>query len=165
MYANLDQLLKKMEDLEMIIYSNEPDIMILREVIPKAQQNPIQETQIKIKGYKHYCNFYFTKVNLRASGIRGVIIYVKDSLKSKYADNIWVKIHLTQKDSLLCGCIYRSPTKEKSITKETTKDCQVIMEAVQMKSSYLLICRDFNYPEIDWEYGYVDENTVIRLFL
>ena len=134
-----------MDGLEMIISDNEPDMMILTEVIPKAQQNPIHETQIKITGYEHYCNFNFTDVNLRASGIRGVIIYVKDILKcdeirfeSKYDDHVWVKINLKNKDSLLCGCIYRSPTKEKIITKiTTTRVCQVIKEAVQMKYSHL----------------------------
>ena len=39
------------------------------------------------------------------------------------------------------------------------------MEAVQMKSSHLLICGDLNYPEIDWEYEYVDESTEIRPFI
>ena len=173
LYTNIDHLLNKMDGLEMIISDNEPDMMILTEVIPKAQQNPIHETQIKITGYEHYCNFNFTDVNLRASGIRGVIIYVKDTLKcdeirfeSKYDDHVWVKINLKNKDSLLCGCIYRSPTKEKIITKiTTTRVCQVIKEAVQMKYSHLLICGDFNYPEIDWKYEYVDESTEIKPFI
>ena len=162
-----------MDGLEMIISDNEPDMMILTEVIPKAQQNPIHETQIKITGYEHYCNFNFSDVNLGASGIRGVIIYVKDTLKcdeirfeSKYDDHVWVKINLKNKDSLLCGCIYRFPTKEKIITKiTTTRVCQVIKEAVQMKYSHLLICGDFNYPEIDWKYEYVDESTEIKQFI
>ena len=38
------------------------------------------------------------------------------------------------------------------------------MEAVQTKSSHLLMCGDFNYPEIDWEYEYVDESIENRPF-
>ena len=49
MYSNVDQLLSKMDDLLMLIASDEPDIMMLTEVIPKAQINPILETQISIK--------------------------------------------------------------------------------------------------------------------
>ena len=37
LYANVDQLLNKMEDLKMMIGSQEPDILLFTEVIPKAQ--------------------------------------------------------------------------------------------------------------------------------
>ena len=39
------------------------------------------------------------------------------------------------------------------------------MEAEDMKSSHLLICGDFNYPEIHWECEYVEESTGIRPFI
>ena len=35
-----------MEDLKLLIASNEPDIPMLTEVIPKRQVNPIEESQI-----------------------------------------------------------------------------------------------------------------------
>ena len=43
LYANVDQLLNKMEDLKMMIGPQEPDILLFTEVIPKAQQKPIDE--------------------------------------------------------------------------------------------------------------------------
>ena len=48
LYANVDQLLNKMNDLRMLISTNKPDIMLFTEVIPKAQKHPILETQVKI---------------------------------------------------------------------------------------------------------------------
>ena len=71
LYSNVDQLLNKMDDLLMLIASDEPDIMMLTEVIPKAQINTILETQISIKGYEIFTNFNYTDTNLGSSGIRG----------------------------------------------------------------------------------------------
>ena len=64
MYANVDQLLNKKDDLEMLIADKKPHIMLFTEVIPKAQQNPIEESQIKIDGYEHYLNFNFNDADL-----------------------------------------------------------------------------------------------------
>ena len=54
LYSNVDQLLNKMEDLKMMLASSKPDLMIFTVVLPKAQIKPIQEPQLKIKGYDEY---------------------------------------------------------------------------------------------------------------
>ena len=77
MYSNVDQLLNKMEELKAQIAEKAPDIMMFTEVIPKAQKNQINETQVEIVGYQLFKNFNYTDTNLGASGIRGVVIYVK----------------------------------------------------------------------------------------
>ena len=69
LYANVDQLLNRMDDLSMLIAARERDIMLFTEVIPKAQRYPILETQFKLKGYDLYTNFNHTNENLGASGI------------------------------------------------------------------------------------------------
>lgn len=80
----------------MLIADQKPDIMLFTEVVPKAQQNPIPEKQIKIDGYEHYPNFKFTDSNLGISGNRGVFAYVKDCISCKevkpvssYRDHVW----------------------------------------------------------------------------
>ena len=158
-----------MDDLRMLIASDEPDIMLFTEVIPKAQKNPIFESQLEIKGYELFKNFNNTDTNLGSSGIRGVAIYVKDNLNCKeielnsvFWDHVWVEISLKRGDKLLCGCIYRSPTKEKAAIMESTKKVgEVISEAAERNYSHLLICGDFNYPNIDWDYEYIEESTNI----
>ena len=89
--------------------------MLFTEVIPKAQRNPIFESQLNMPGYECYVNFKFTERDLGASGKRGVAIYVKSDIQSDeinlgtpYDDQIWVKIKLRGQDSLLCGCVYRT---------------------------------------------------------
>ena len=54
--------------------------------------------------------------------------------------------------------MYRSPTKKKQgIIESTARLCNVIVEAVDRNSTHLIICGDFNYPSIDWEYEFVQE--------
>ena len=127
MDTNADQFLNKKEDLLEITAGNEPSIVMITEVIPKAQINLIEASALNIDGYDVYVNFDITKPNLGACGIRGVAIYVKDELNAsevtfcaEFNDHIWVEIPLTEKHSLLCRCIYRSPIKEKDITLKST---------------------------------------------
>ena len=163
-----------MEDLQMLNASSKPDLMSFTEVIPTVQVNLILDAQLKIKGYELYTNFDNLESNLGASGIRGTAIYVQENIKSKevglqsqFDDLNWVEIGLQNDDSLLCGCIYRSPTKEKQSTIESTiKICKVIAEATQRNNAHLIICVDFNYPCIDWEHEFVEEHTdVIKPFI
>ena len=52
--------LNKMDDLRMFIASNMPAIMLLTEVIPTDQENPIFKSQVEIYGYTVYTNFNYT---------------------------------------------------------------------------------------------------------
>ena len=64
---------------------------------------------------------------------------------------MWVEISLTGNNTLLCGCIYRSPTNDKDAKIKTTKQvCNLLNKATERKDAYLLICGEFNDREIDW---------------
>ena len=158
-----------MDERKTIISREHPDILFFNQVIPKGQRNPIHEPLVNIAGYELYSNFTFTDENLGASGKRVVVIYVKDTIKSEeiflgvdYDDQIWVEIKLKGQDVLLCGCIYRSPTKEKHSTIATTKKvCEIISKATKRERSHLVICGDFNFPDIDWENEFIKESTAV----
>ena len=165
LYTNADQFLNKKDKLLQLIAGNEPNIMIITEVIPKAQINPIEAPLLEIEGCDHYLNFEISNMNLGASGIRGVAIYVKEDLHvnevtfdTDFMDHLWVEISLTDGKSLLCGCIYSSPTKEKAATvNSTNKVCDLLLKTVERENTYLLICGDFNYREVDWENESLEE--------
>ena len=72
-----------MEDLKLLIASNEPDILMLMEVIPKRQINPIEESQITLNGYVRQTNFEISYSNLGASGIRGLQFLSKRNLRAE----------------------------------------------------------------------------------
>ena len=56
MYTNADQFLNKKDDILQFIAGNEPNIIMISEVIPKAQMNPIEEQTLDIAGYE-LCKF------------------------------------------------------------------------------------------------------------
>ena len=75
-----------------------------------------------------------------------------------FNDHIWVDISLTDGESLLCGCIYRSPSREKEATvKSTNKVYDLLLKAVERRNTYLLLCGDFNYREVEWENESLEE--------
>ena len=130
------------------IAGDEPDIIMITEVIPNAQINPIEAQLLPFGSI--YVNFDESATNLGASGIRGVAIYVKEDLYvTDFTDHLWVEImafkamveiHLSRNDSILCGCIYGSPTKEKQGSLESSKQvCDILAKASKRNDGYLLI--------------------------
>ena len=87
-------------------------------------------------------NFKYNK-----SEIRGTAIYVKSDITSAevnntllYKDQIWVAIFLKNKETLLLGCIYRSPTTGNSDTIKSLKEMKHILGvATKEKTLHLLI--------------------------
>ena len=65
------------------------------------------------------------------------------------------KPSLGKSDSLLCGCVYRSPTKDREDTKRTTNDVSKALRDGTQLGKPTLICGEFNYQEIDLESEYV----------
>ena len=77
MYTNSDQFPNKKEELLAFIVDDEPDIIMITEMIPKAQINSVLKPLLDIPGYNMYANFDNEEAKLGASGIRGVAIYTK----------------------------------------------------------------------------------------
>ena len=146
---------------------------MITEVVPKAQVYHIEAASLELQGYSFHPNFELSDSNLGASDIRGVAIYVMEDLNADKVtfdtildDYIWEEIPLANPDRLLCGCIYRNPRKEKEAAEKSTNQvCNIISEAVNKHYNHLLICRYFNYPEIDWENESVGENSEHFVFL
>ena len=121
LYSNVDQLLNKMKDLQMLIASSKPDLMLFTEVIPKSQVNPILDAQLKIKGYELYTNFDNLESNLGASGIRGTAIYVQENIKSKevslqsqFDDHLWVEIGLQKAMTVYYADVFTEARQRKN---------------------------------------------------
>ena len=54
----------------MHIANDQPDIILITEIIPKKQENPITHALLDIDGYKCLLNFNPIETNLDASGLR-----------------------------------------------------------------------------------------------
>ena len=86
---------------------------------------------------------------------RGVAVYISRHHKtahqvhfsnSSFQEQLWIKIPLKGHDSLSIGCIYRSPTVD---TLSSTNSLRELLSSL-CNYTHLLICGDFNYPNIDW---------------
>ena len=78
------------------------------------QVNAITQALFDIDDYKCLRNFNPEDLNLGSSGIRGVALYTKETLKAEememevegYKDHAWIEIHTANDESLLCRCMY-----------------------------------------------------------
>ena len=156
LYANVDQFVNKRDCLSAMIAGDEPDLILLTEVIPKAQVTPISPAQLSLPGYAMYSNFDLSHRGLGASGSRGICIYVAERLKvsevtfsSPFHEQLWMSIKLVNSDRLLIGCIYRSPSGDGRAS--VTNLQNLLYEVCSAKPSHLLVVGDFNVPQIDWD--------------
>ncbi|KAI8501334.1 hypothetical protein Bbelb_206050 [Branchiostoma belcheri] len=132
MYTNIDQLPNKRDDLMLAITTEEPDVIILTEAIPKAL--PLGAARITIPGFTAHTNFNPDQKNLGALGQRGIVIYTADHIDAtevsyndiEFQEHLWVQV----------------------VNRTLVTPLQVV---VGTRPTHLLITGDFNYPEIDWK--------------
>ena len=173
LYTNCDQFPNKHDDSLLFISGNEPDIILLNEVIPKAQVMPLCPSLIAIPNYAVFSNFDPSTPNLDSAGKRGIIIFVSDKLHASDVtilpvtpdcEHLWIRLKLCGSDSLLIGCIYQSPSSDTKLSTECLCD---ILQKVTTSDSHLLICGDFNYSNIKWSSDSVSSTScsTSQLFL
>lgn len=149
------------------IADDEPDVILITEVIPKSQSNPIAPALLNLEGYKASFNFEPNTADLGSSGIRGVAIYSKISLNAsdidikveESSDHIWIELP-TKDKPLLVGCIYRSPSYDmdkEGCMKSAISTSQLIKAAYERNNNVIMV-GDFNYKEIDWDNEYAPPN-------
>ena len=140
----------------MHIAGNEPDMILLTEVIPKAQVHPIPPAILSIPGFTLYSNFDPGQPNLGSGGKRGICIYVRNQMQvvqvdfpaHSFEEQLWLKLKLANSDALLIGCIYRSPSGNNLQSMQSLAD--LLSHVCSLNPSHLLIVGDFNAPGIDW---------------
>ena len=67
-------------------------------------------------------------------------------IDSTFQKQLWIKVPLKSHNTLLIGCIYRSPTIDAFSSTISLGD---LLGSI-CDYTHLLICGDFNYPNIDW---------------
>ena len=163
-YTNADQFVNKREDLLMMIADDRPHVILVTEVIPKNQINPINSALLDIEDYKPCFNFDPNDSNLGAAGYRGVAIYSKEDLGAVevdikvegFIDHAWIEIP-TIEGPLLVGCVYRSPSDDTSKDQSmiSSKNVSKLIVTATKRNKNMIIAGDFNYKDIDWINEYV----------
>jgi len=148
-YTNSDSLINKRSELHAEIVKYAPDVICVTEVAPKSTIYPLQEAELQIKGYDLFSNIENHK--------RGVVIYIHRDLKASPStveelweseEGCWCEVDLVKDDRLLIGCIYRSPNSDEANNEKMLSSIRRVCN--EAKFSHLLLCGDFNIPEIDW---------------
>ena len=92
----------------------------------------------------------------RVTGHRGggVLLYIKNDMnpiearmESKFTDQVWCKVKITNGDVLLIGVCYRSPNTALCGKTNDNLLCDLIRE---VRGKPLLLMGDFNFPDVDW---------------
>lgn len=56
-YTNADQFLNKRDELQMFIAGNEPDIILITEILPNNHCNTISSSRLSLDDYNAFFNF------------------------------------------------------------------------------------------------------------
>ena len=160
LYTNADQLVNKRDDLQCLIAGEEPDLILITEVIPKAQKHPISPALVALPGYMMYWNFDLSSNNLGRSEARGIGIYVREHINASpvvfnefpFHEQLWVSLPLAGNDRLLVGCVYRSPSGNDRVNSEQLMS--LLNHVCGLGYSHLMLCGDLNLPQIDWSIGF-----------
>lgn len=138
----------------MAVSGEEPDVIFITEVLPKVTESYTSPAMLALPGYELFTNFDFG--DQRVVGLRGVCIYLRDTLKASvvtfpgtsFSEHLWIKLKLEGEDVLYAGCIYRSPSGDQH---KSVSDLSHLLEQVcDLNPTHLLIVGDFNLPQIDW---------------
>ena len=155
-YTNADQLANKRDDLEMAISHSKPDIIFITECLPKVQSCNTDMSILALPGYRLFTNFSSDDGHRTTKGSRGVCIYVADGIQASETtfarthsvEHLWINLQLKNSDILTAGCVYRSPLE--NAHESVDEIVHLLHSVLAANSSHLLICGDFNIPQVDW---------------
>lgn len=85
---------------------------------------------------------------------RGVVLYIREGITAEqviigpdFDESIWCRIKLKENDSLLVGCLYKSPNSSEENSKRLLDMFSKIKDE---RDTHKLIMGDFNFREINW---------------
>ena len=156
MYSNADQLTKqkKIELIE-VVSKEQPDIIAICEVKPKHSKKERLIQDYYMKGYELY------ETNATNDVGRGIVVLTHESIKNvvevkpkgEFQEVCLLEIKLKGTDTLLFGCMYRSPTNTTTSALNNAALNLLLKDiALEKKYSHKCIVGDFNYRGINWEY-------------
>ena len=162
MLTNFESINNKMDEFKITVQNCKPDIIFGTETWLKEE---VDDVLIHLPGFKLYRN---DTTEVRG----GVIIYVKDNLtveecdilnEMNVKDTLWLKILCDNAPDLIVGVVYR---KGDSQLEYNTNLLQQIVRAMEISNSKILLCGDFNLPNIDWVNSFVNDsdNSMSQLF-
>ena len=152
-YTNADTLLNKLNELRLIIEASCRDVVVMTEILPKNYRFRLSKSVFYLEGYQLFWNSDFYEAS------RDISIYVRSYLSTTtdtnltcggYPESLWLRISLMKGDSLLLGCIYRSPSSSSS---NNDNLIDLLNNVGEDKAIHKAILGDFNWRRIQWKDG------------
>ena len=146
MYANVDSLTNKINEVETYSKLYKADFILLTETMSKNPSSKFDNI-FNLKGYNCIEN---------NSG-RGVCIFyrntftvnIHDFINKMFEPSLFISIK-TKNNPINIGLIYRSPSSDDNENNKLNN--QIIFATKKLKN--LIIFGDFNHPSIDWDCNY-----------
>ena len=154
LFTNADQFTHaKKDELQQRITTEKPMLIAVSEVKRKNGRE-MSDIDYSIDGYT------INPVNLDKEFGRGIIVYTHNSLdksaiqikvSNSFEEVCLVEVRLRNGDTLLFGCIYRSPTQTDSSDNNNENLNKLLQDLCTKKYSHICLVGDFNYREINWK--------------
>jgi len=149
-YTNATSIVQKLDIIETHLYLYDIDILFVTETWLQTHQ---------LADIPNY-NLYRLDRNIpsRQSSGGGVCIYVKSTIHSyipeiiqphNYSEQVWCVIKYGM-ETIICGCIYRPPGARPNKNEACAEICQAISYYSSLSYTGILICGDFNFPDLSW---------------
>jgi len=158
--------MNKRLELESLINQQDykPDIIGIVEVKAKNPKETPLIAEFALNGYDMHC------MNVDEAHGRGIILYTalwlnatSYTMESTALESVWITVKLTDADSIIIGCIYRSPSS--TFTNNVCLNNQLRKACTSGVATHVLIMGDFNYPIINWNTGNSSLPTSESLFM
>ena len=129
---------------------SDPHIIMITEALPKNSRYSTSKAEFNLDGYDLFPEKY------PIQDTRGILVYIKQDLKAvevnidhDFKECVLVKVNLRNRDKLLVGCIYKSPS---SSDENHDKLNELLLYISKLEDSYthILLAGDYNFPDIDW---------------
>ena len=145
-FTNADGILNKLPELQHYLASEKPDILA---VVESNCTDSIPNTLFNVPSYK-ICRL--DNLDERRGGI---LAFVKNDLEVKpcqeltcsFKESSWSWIYMSKTSRLLLGILYRKPSSCRTNDEKMIR----LLEKAAMLTNNLLVCGDFNLPDISWK--------------
>ena len=154
MYTNADSIVNKIDVMKVRVLEENPDIFAITETHCQSMvnsQNYCADESLHIPGYTLY-----RKDNPKEKR-GGILVYVVNTIavmedklinnmSSDFKESLWLVLEIN-KEKIIFGTIYRKGTKS---TAANDTICRDLITKASQRYENVLICGDFNHPEINW---------------
>ena len=163
-YTNADSFMNKFDEFRTRFINDEsdPHIIMITEALPKNSRYSTSKAEFNLEGY----DLFPEKFPIQDT--RGILVYIKQDLKAvevnidqDFKECVLVKLNLRNRDKLLVGCIYKSPS---SSDENHDKLNELLLYISKLEDSYthILLAGDYNFPDIDWNSWTSKEKTSLN---